>query len=352
MAYTTINKSTAHFNTNLWLGNTSGQTISGVGFKPDLNWSKCRSNGYAHQLIDSVRGITKQLNSNDAAAEGTNANGITAFNSDGYSIGTQPEFSNNGNTFAGWSWKAGTSFSNSAGANGASIASTGSINTTAGFSIISYTGSGSNATVAHGLGVAPKMIIFKNRNDTASWRVAHDSIGWNKSLFLDNANAAQTEPTYFYSTAPTNQVFYLGTNGGANANNNNIIAYCFAEKQGYSKFGGYTGNGSSSGDGSFIYTGFKPSFLMVKRTNGAKDWHIFDTARSTSNVVKSQLEPNTSNAETTSSNWVDMLSNGFKWRIASGDGQYGDVNGDGDTYIYMAFGQSIVGSNNVPATAR
>ena len=345
MAYTTINKSTANFNSNLWLGNTSGQTISGVGFKPDLNWSKCRSNGYAHQLIDIVRGITKQLNSNDYEAEGTNANGITAFNSDGYSIGTQPEFSNNGNTFVGWSWKAGTSFSNSAGANGASIASTGSINTTAGFSIISYTGSGSNATIAHGLGVAPKMIIFKNRNDTASWRVAHDSIGWNKSLFLDNTNTPQTEPTYFNSTAPTNQVFYLGTNGGANANNNNIIAYCFAEKQGYSNFGSYVGNGNANG--TFCFTGMKPALVIVKKTSAANNWVMTDNKRDPFNDgATNYLLANDAGVEGTGLN-MDLLSNGFKLRSSSGG-----TNTSGATYIYMAFGQSIVGTNNVPAAAK
>ena len=189
------------------------------------------------------------------------------------------------------------------------------------------------------------MIIFKNRNDTASWRVAHDSIGWNKSLFLDNTNTPQTEPTYFNSTAPTNQVFYLGTNGGANANNNNIIAYCFAEKQGYSNFGSYVGNGNANG--TFCFTGMKPALVIVKKTSAANNWVMTDNKRDPFNDgATNYLLANDAGVEGTGLN-MDLLSNGFKLRSSSGG-----TNTSGATYIYMAFGQSIVGTNNVPAAAK
>ena len=329
MAYTTINKSTAHFNTNLWLGNTSGQTISGVGFKPDLNWSKCRSNGYSHQLIDSVRGITKQLNSNDSQPEGTNANGITAFNSDGYSIGTQPEFSNNGNTFAGWSWKGGgTASSNTNG----SITSSVSANPTAGFSISKYTGTGSNATVGHGLGAVPKMIIVKKLSGADSWTIYHASLGATKKINFDTG-AEGTQSDRWNDTSPTSSLFTVGTNGSVNASSGTYIAYCFAEKQGYSKFSSYEGNGNA--DGTFIYTGFKPAWLMIKRAVGGSDrWVIIDNKRNSFNVSNTGLYADDAQVEnsTTSEQGLDILSNGFKIRNSNTK-----TNTSGAKYIYMAF---------------
>jgi len=344
MAYTTINKSTAHFNTKLYTGNGSAsRNITGVGFQPDLLWIKNRNATQSHFLFDAIRGVSKAIQSNTTAAESTQASTQTAFLSDGFTVGNDAASNGNGNGIASWNWKTGTSFSNSAGANGASIASTGSVNTAAGFSIISYTGSGSNATVAHGLGVAPKMIIVKNRQGSNSWRVAHDSIGWNKSLFLDNTNSAQTE-AYFQNTAPTSQVFYIGTDGGTNGNNNNIIAYCFADVQGYSKFGSYKGNGNA--DGTFIYTGFKPAFIILKKTSAAGSWYMYDNKRSDGfNVNDDALIADGNDTEFSSN--IDFISNGVKIRT-SGSGE----NLNGGSFIYMAFGQSIVGSNNTPATAR
>jgi len=344
MAYTTINKSSLNMNTKLYTGTGSSNSVTGVGFKPDWTWIKNRDQADEHNVYDVVRGATKRLITNDSTVEGTQSNGLSAFGSDGFTVVDSNATNISNEKYAAWNWKAGTSFSNSAGANGASIASTGSINTTAGFSIISYTGSGSNATVAHGLGVAPKMIIVKNRQGSNSWRVAHDSIGWNKSIFLDNTNAAQTE-AYFNNTAPTSQVFYIGTDGGTNGNNNNIIAYCFADKQGYSKLSSYKGNGNA--DGTFVYTGFKPAFVIIKRTSsGGDDWVMYDNKRNTFNVLDKRLNPNSNGAEQ-DTDILDFLSNGFKLR---GTPDY--VNGNGSTYIYMAFGQTIVGSNNIPATAR
>jgi len=345
MAYTTINKSTAHFNTKLYTGDgSSSRNITGVGFKPDLLWIKNRNATQYHFLFDVVRGVSKALFSNDSATESTQASTQTAFLSDGFTVGNDAASNGNGNGIASWNWKTGTSFSNSAGANGASIASTGSVNTAAGFSIISYTGSGSNATVAHGLGVAPKMIIVKNRQGSNSWRVAHDSIGWNKSLFLDNTNSAQTE-AYFQNTAPTSQVFYIGTDGGTNGNNNNIIAYCFADVQGYSKFGSYKGNNNTNG--TFINTGFSPAFIMVKKTSGTGGWQVRDNKRTAyGNETKNLLYANATSTEQTTDGF-DFLSNGFKWR-----NQASDCNGNGD-YIYMAFAEApLVGTNGITAKAR
>ena len=350
MAYTTIDKSTAQFNTKLYTGNASTLNVTGVGFQPDWVWIKSRGGAGSHNLFDAVRGVQKRIFTDLTSAEQTSATYLTAFGSDGFTLGNNGDVNGNNQTTVAWNWKAnGAGSSNTDG----SLASTVSVNSTARFSIVKYLGNGNAATIGHGLGVVPKMIILKNLNTSDSWYVYHQGMGANAYMHINTNNGALSPSTnQFQATTPTNSVFYVGNAEGTGGNGRNMIAYCFADVEGYSKFGKYTGNGSSSGDGSFIYTGFKPSFLMVKRTNGAKDWHIFDTARSTSNVVKSQLEPNTSNAETTSSNWVDMLSNGFKWRIASGDGEYGDVNGDGDTYIYMAIGQSLVGSNGVTAKAR
>jgi len=344
MAYTTINKSSLNFNTKPYTGNGGTNAQTGINFKPDLTWIKNRTaSGEGHHLYDVVRGVTKRLRSDTSAAESTVSTGLTAFGTDGFTVGNTAGVNGNGNGIASWNWKAGSSFSNSAGANGASIASTGSINTTAGFSIISYTGSGSNATVAHGLGVVPKMILFKNRQATNSWRAAHNSIGWNKSLFLDNANSAQTE-AYYNNTAPTNQVFSIGSDGGTNGNNNNIIALCFAEKTGYSKINSFVGN--SSENGTFCYCGFKPSFVILKSSTSSEEWVMFDNKRLGFNPDNNALIASSNSTEATD-NDIDFTAQGFKLRRNTGY-----VNDNGKIYIYMAFGQSIVGSNNIPATAR
>ena len=348
MAYTTINKSSSFINTNLWTGNTSGQTISGVGFQPDFNWSKCRSNTYAYQLIDSVRGITKQLNSNDNQPEGTNANGITAFNADGYSIGTQPEFSNSGNTFVGWSWKAGTAVSGQTTGSGTYKTYTGSVNTTSGFSIIKYTGNGTAGhTIPHHLGVAPKMIIVKSIAAVQSWIVLPPtSDGYNKDMKLEDTSPLGNSDVW-NNTAPTSTVFSVGSNTNMNDNNAAFIAYCFAEKTGYSKFGSYTGNGNA--DGTFVYTGMKPAFVMMKCSSHAVNWGIYDNKRVGYNEVKNVLFPNLNDAENTDLAPIDLLSNGFKMR--RNDSANDQNNKGGATYIYMAFGQSLVGTNNIPANA-
>jgi len=349
MAYTTINKSTDYFNTKLYAGNSGTQSITGVGFQPDFLWIKRRTNAGDHNLVDVIRTSDKTLISNSTGAEYSN-NTITSFDTDGFSLsGSDGAINASSNNYASWNWKAnGAGSANTDG----DINSTVSVNQTAGFSIVSYTGNGtSGATIGHGLNAVPKMIITKNRDKSSAsqdWCVYHVSVGANKGMFLNLTNSPDTNAKYWNNTTPTSSVFTVGDNMGVNNNGDNMIAYCFAEKKGYSKFGSYTGNASA--DGTFVYTGFKPQFLMVKRYDASgDDWYIFDSARDTDNTVDKFLYPNASASEGTISPTLDFLSNGFKWRKASA---FSPVNQSSATYIYMAFGQSLVGSNNVPCTAR
>ncbi len=347
MAYTTINKSTDYFNTVLYTGNGSTNAITGVGHQPDLVWLKKRSSTGNHYLIDSVRGVTKTVYSNLTNAEATESNSLTAFGTDGFTLGSDSDVNANSTTLASWNWKA--NGAGSANTDGSINTTATSVNTTAGFSISKYTGTGSNATVGHGLGVAPKMILFRNLTNSSTawnWGVYHKDIGAGNVLHLNNTEALSSSATAFNSTDPTTNVFSVGSWGGTNYSGDNIIAYCFAEKPGYSKFGSYTGNGNA--DGSFIYTGFKPAFVITKRTDGTGNWLMYDNKRIGYNPSNYFLFPHLTNAEDTSnSEWLDLYSNGFKTRVTSTT-----VNGSGNSYIFMAFGQSLVGSNNVPCTAR
>ena len=343
MAYTTINKSTDNFNTKLYSGTGSSQNITGVGHQPDLTWIKSRSTTHEHKLTDAVRGVTKVLCSNDSQAEFTDSQGLTAFASDGFSIGTDSYYNTSGHDYASWNWKAGGSASSNS--NG-SITSSVSVNTTAGFSIVKYTGTGSNATIGHGLGVVPKMIIVKRLSNSENWTVYHNSIGNTKYLNLDD-DAAATTYNMWQNYTPTSSVFYITTHNRLNANGDDYIAYCFAEKTGYSKFGSYTGNNNA--DGTFVYTGFKPAFILIKNTTTANQaWFIFDNKRDVAGNENNNYLIASSNAAERgeTGNGLDMLSNGFKLRATGGF-----INDTG-TFIYMAFGQSLVGSNNAPCTAR
>ena len=342
MAYTTINKPSDYFNTKLYSASGSGQSITGVGFQPDWTWIKARSDGGGHALYDSVRGTTKRLASHNNNAEGTVSGGVTAFDADGFTVGNDGDV-NSASSIASWNWLAGgTASSNTDG----SITSNVSASTTSGFSIVSYSGNGTGgATVGHGLGSALGLIILKCR-DTAgtSWQMFHKSLGATKSINLEDTAAAATSTAYWNDTAPTSSVFSLGTGGDFNNGSRTYVAYCFAEKQGFSKFGSYIGNGSA--DGTFVYTGFKPAFIMVKST-GTESWYTYDNKRTTSggNEVDKYLLPNQNIAEGTFGAW-DFLSNGFKARQ-----NWSGNNSSGVTYIYMAFAeQPLVGDN--PATAR
>ena len=267
-----------------------------------------------------------------------------SFDSDGYTVGTSNSVNTNNETMVGWNWL---------GANGTSantdgtISSTVSANTTSGFSIVKYTGTGANATVGHGLGSAPKMVIVRRISPGGEWYVHAGQLNDNEKVLVLNTTAANANAsTVFNNTAPTSSVFSLGTNGDANGNTYEHIAYCFAEKTGYSKFGSYTGNGNA--DGTFVYTGFKPAYVTIKRSSNTSDWHHFDNKRAGFNGDNDYLKLNGSDSEGTSGDRIDFLSNGFKLRYATGN-----LNETGDTFIYNSFAEApLVGSNGVTAKAR
>ena len=352
MAYTTIKKPSDYFNTVLYTGNGATNAITGVNFQPDLIWIKDRDTaGNSHIWTDSVRGNTKNIYSNLTNAEGTKTDRVTSFDTDGFTLGADASqgANDNGSSQVAWNWLAnGAGVANTDG----SISSTVSVNTTSGFSIVKYvgTGSGSNSTVGHGLGVTPSIIIVKSLDSVADWVV------WNKDLpsqtnnylRLNTNQAIGTTTNYWNSSAPTNQVFGVSPDGyNNNKSGEDTIAYCFAEKQGYSKFGSYVGNGNA--DGTFVYTGFKPAFVMIKNTSATGVWRMWDNKRDVDNPNTANFQANASNAEYNDpAVAIDFLSNGFKPR--STDSSY---NGSGATYIYMAFAEApLVGSNNVPCTAR
>ena len=345
MAYTTINKHTAHFNTKLWSGNGSSQALTGVGHQTDMVWIKSRTDTRKHNMYDVVRGVQKRIVPNDNVPEDT-ASGVTAFGTDGFTVGSETDTNGGSRNFVGWSWKAGAG-QGSSNTDGSINTTYTSVNTTAGFSISKYTGTGANATVGHGLGVTPQVVIVKNLDSSGGsaehWRVQHHKVSASKVLYLNLSNAEDTNGD-FQSTYPTSSTFSISSADGCNKNGEENIAYCFAEKAGYSKFGSYTGNGNA--DGPFVYTGFKPAFVMIKRTDSTGSWYMLDNKRNTFNVVTKYLKANETTADSTI-DFLDFTSNGFKM-ISTG----ADVNTNSASHIYMAFGQSLVGSNNVPATAR
>ena len=348
MAYTIINNGSLFMNSTLYTGNSTA-TAHTVGFQPDFTWLKVRNASGAHYLFDSVRLATNYIQSNSNVVQGTDAQTLKSFDANGYTVGTSNSVNTNGETMVGWNWKAGTAVSGNTGGSGTAKTYTGSVNATAGFSIIKYTGNGTlGHTIPHHLGVAPSMMIIKiTAGDTSDWYVYHKDLGNTGILFLSNTNAVSNSNAYWNSTTPTSSVFTVGDQTGNNSNNNPFIAYCFAEKQGYSKFGSYTGNGNA--DGTFVYTGFKPAFVMIKRTDTGDNWLIKDIKRDPINQMEKRIFPNLSNAEDTGSGGnYDFLSNGFKLRESDAIG-----NASGGTYIYMAFAEApLVGTNNVPCTAR
>jgi hypothetical protein len=332
----TIKKGNTVMDATLWTGNGTSQTITNAAsFRPDFVWIKQRSSTEQNQNFDSVRGATKVLNSNLTNAESTDATKLTAFNSNGFSIGSELAVNRSGFTYVGWQWQAGqgSTSSNTSG----TITSTVSVNATAGFSIVTYTGTGSAATIGHGLGVAPKMIIAKGRGNVDNWPVYHASANASPAtghLLLNTTAAFTSTSTTWNNTAPTSTVFTVGTDTRINQNTITYVAYCWAEIAGFSKFGSYTGNGS--GDGPFVFLGFRPKFIMLKSTTTAgSNWWIYDTSRSTYNAADSLLFPNLNIAEYSGGVELDILSNGFKFRNFANDG-----NKSGDTFIYAAFAEN------------
>ena len=345
MSYSIIDKPTDYFNTKLYTGNFSNNhSITGVGFKPDLVWTKNRTDGGEwHSWFDVIRGVTKRIYSNETNAEETASNSLISFDSDGFTLNADNNVNKSGKNFASWNWLgANGTASNSDG----SITSTVSANTTAGFSIVSYTGTGSNLTAGHGLGSVVKMFFVKELSNANSWEVYHVSQGAGKNAQLNTTAAFESAgSSRWNSTAPTSTTISIGTDSGVNRSSSNYIAYCFAEKKGYSKFGSYTGNGNA--DGTFVYTGFKPAFVMLKRSSNTSDWYMFDNKREGYNVDNDEIYANLNYAEDTADR-LDILSNGFKMRTTGGN-----LNGSGETFIYMAFAESpFVGSNFVPNNAR
>jgi len=355
MAYTEIDDPSAYFQTAIWSGTGSALSVTFDGnsdMQPDMVWVKNRTVDSNHRLSDSVRGTSSHLVPDDTAGQDNSSTALTAFNSDGFSVGSEQSYSKSGSNHVGWGWKAGTSFTNDASSTSVgSIDSAGSVNTDAGFSIISYTGTGSSGTIAHGLGAVPGWMIIKCRSENGhSWKVYHKSIGATKTLALQNNSTPDDDNNYHDDTEPTSSVFTIGSNGDVNDDGETFIAYLFAEKKGYSKFGKYSAVGNV--DGNFIYLGFKPSFFLAKRiTDGTESWVLFDNKRGNPfNGVSGILRPNLSEEETSQDPpSMDFLSNGVKFRNI--DGTFSNT--AGKEFIYMAFAeQPFVTSTGVPATAR
>ena len=357
MAYTTIDDPSAYFQTLLYTGNGgASRALTNTGnsdLQPDWLWIKKRNASRSHTLTDSSRGLTKYNEADDNGAEGTFTDKVLSVQSDGFTVGDNSSVNANNDTYVAWQWKANSGTTTTNDASSTSVGSIDSVyqaNTTAGLSIVTWTGTGSAATIAHGLGATPQVIILKSRDNAHDWFFAHNSMHstpWEKYLRL-HENGGIADDTIWNDTAPTSTVFSVGSYDSTNGNNVKLFAYCFAEKQGYSKFGKYVGNGNA--DGPFIYTGFKPAFFIIKKSDSSEDWIMFDNTRFPINDGNIPiLFPNLSGAEGEDSSVAgDFLSNGFKIRATQNM-----INADDATYGYMAFAESpFVSSEGVPTTAR
>ena len=364
MAYTTIDDPTQYFEALIWTGDgNTPRSLTGLEFQPDMVWSKRRDDAAGHNILDSVRGagVDAELCPSSDGVEGSNNQNaygyLSAFTSDGFTVtegsSDNAYWNNNTATYVAWCWKAETSFTNDQSATGVgSIDSAGSINTTAGFSIIGFTGDAqTGTTIAHGLGVKPNMIILKNREpDVANWQVYHSSLDATDYLQLNSTGASTDSNTRWNDVEPTSSVFTTGSSGDVcgDSSGETFISYCFANVQGFSKFGSYVGNGNA--DGTFVYTGFRPAYIMSKSHTNTESWIIKDATRDSFNSADTNLAANSTSSEST---WgteydIDILSNGFKMRDAAGQ-----TNGSGYGFIYMAFAEApFVNSGGVPANAR
>ena len=334
-AYTTIDNPELYFQVKTYAGNgtaigSGGQAITLDGdenMQPDLVWIKDRTDGDRPRWFDSSRGATIEFDTSDTTAETTLSEGLTAFGSNGFTVGNHEGVNSSGDNFVAWCWKE---------------------SATAGFDIITWSGNETQKTISHNLSAVPHWIIVKVRGTAKQWTCYHKDMTAdpdNAGIFLQSTAVPTTGTAgYFGNTAPTSSVFTVGTSTNVNQNSDNVMGYCWTGKQGFSKFGSYEGNGGNH----FIYTGFSPAWVMIKKIDDTHDWHIFDNKRDAYNERDSWLEANTSNAEATSSNYVvDFLSNGFKTGSGSG------LNGSGETFIYMCFADApFVNSNGVPCNAR
>ena len=344
--YTTIKKPSDYFNTKLWTGTGSSNALTGVGFQPDWTWIKNRTDANSHVLQDAVRGVGNTIISNNTDAQSAEGAGdLTAFGSDGFTVGTNGRVNGSGKNMVAWNWKAGTTGSGTTGGSGTAKAYSYSVNTTSGFSIVKYAGNGTAGhTIPHHLGTVPKVVIIKDLSDNENWTGHFGALNDpEKVLYLNSTDANTNQSGAFNTTTPTSSVFTLGTANLTNNATHDYIAYCFTDVQGFSKFGSYTGNGNA--DGTFVYTGFKPAFVILKNASSAQDWSMKDNKRPGYNVTDDILYPNGNYAEGSGGD-IDIVSNGFKIRTTAAN-----TNGSGNTFIYMAFAEEpLVGDN--PATAR
>jgi len=345
MAYTTIDKSSLHFNTKIYTGTDNSNAITGVGFEPSWTWIKSSTTA-SSALQDAVRGNTKTVRTNSTSGEYTN-NFFTSFDSDGFTVATsESDVNSDATSYASFNWKsAGAGSSNSDG----SITSTVSANTTSGFSIVKYNGNSStSSTIGHGLGAVPSVIFLKNVGQTEGWVVYHKELGATHYLELSsNAGDNSGGETVWYDTLPTSSLFTIGNSGKVNGGSSHAhVAYCFSDKQGYSKSGSYFGNGSGT-DGKFTYTGFKPAWVIIKRSDASANWRLFNNKVSGYNSDNKSLYPNLNNGFYADDE-IEFYSNGFKQFNTDGE-----LNTNGNKFVYLAFAEApLVGSNNVPCTAR
>jgi len=329
MAYTTIDDPSAYFQVTLYTGD--GSTTNAItnggnsDLQPDMVWLKDRGAANWHSITDVARGHSKAIFPNEDDAEDSSNAYVKAFNSDGFTLGSAGSDVNaNNNTYVSWQWKE---------------------SATSGFDIVTFTGNQTARTISHSLSAKPEWLWIKNREKVESWHTQHGALGATKTAESNTTGAFGTGSTIWNDTEPTTSVFSVGNNGNINETGSGIVVFLWASKQGFSKFGSYSGNGNA--DGAFVYTGFKPAFVMIKRTNATSNWRIFDNKRLGYNSSNSQSYPNLANAEDTGTN-LDFYSNGFKLLSTSGD-----INNGSGTYIYMAFAeQPFVTSTGVPATAR
>ena len=353
MAYSTILKPSDYFNTKLYTGNGSTNAITGVGFQPDFTWIKQRAGATSHMLFDVIRGATYRLSSDTNEANGQYSTSLTAFGSDGFTLGSFNDVNINSGTFAAWNWKAnGAGSANTQG----SINSTVSVNTTSGFSIVKYSGnSSSTSTIGHGLGVAPSLVIIKNLGQAEEWVVGVNagSLDFTQYAYLNLNNAfSGNAAAFFNNTNPSSSLIYIGNSGTVNGGSSyDHIAYCFSNVQGFSKIGSYNGNGNATNP-PFIYTGFKPAFVMLKVTNSADSWNMYDNRRLGYNGTGGRLKADSTVVEAVGSAYqvCNFYSNGF-----SPQGSDGTSNGISKTYIYLAFAESPFVANSgesIPTTAR
>ena len=359
MAYSDIKDPSAHFQATTYTGAGANTVVTNGGnsdLKPDLLWIKNRTAGYAHFVVDSSRNISYAQNSSNApyletdstAAENNNQNWMQSVNTDGFTTGIAEHTNcNSGSAYVAWQWKANGGTTTAFSESGSNPGGTRQTNTDAGFSIISYTGTGSNGTIAHGLPSTPEFIIFKRRNNANFWCVWHQAIGDDYKLALQSTDGLDADGAFMNSTLPTStNITVGGASVNTNADGGTYICYAWSPVQGYSKFGKYVGNGSD--DGPFVYTGFKPAFLMMKEYSSAGgNWVNFDNKRDVDNVLIHRLHPNTTAGDNTSRNYIDFYSNGFKMRNTDAD-----HNQSGETMLYMAFAENPFVAGGVPTTAR